>query len=116
MSSNENVKSQASGIIDTTSPSPPCATEEKAWLKKNWGNEFHFLLSYGIKIYNEEDREEGRAIVHAFMEEDDEDLVPEVRDSEQFNSELARSILNAGLITSSEKKPEMNSEEIRETC
>jgi hypothetical protein len=42
-------------------------TAEKQWLKKHWRDEFHFLIAYGLKIYNEEDREEGRAIVRAFM-------------------------------------------------
>lgn len=44
---------------------------EKQWLKKNWGSEFKFLQAYGLKIYNDEDREEGRAIVRAFMEHDE---------------------------------------------
>jgi hypothetical protein len=42
--------------------------EEMQWLKKHWGGEFHFLTSYGLKIYNEEDRNEGRLIVRAFMD------------------------------------------------
>jgi hypothetical protein len=46
---------------------PGYITAEKHWLKKHWRGEFHFLIAYGLKIYNEEDREEGRAIVRAFM-------------------------------------------------
>ena len=45
--------------------------EEKAFLKKNCGSEFHFLTQHGLKIHDEEDREEGRAILRAVMREDD---------------------------------------------
>lgn len=41
--------------------------EEKAWLKKNWGDEYHFLRAYGLSIYKDEDREEGRRIVRGLM-------------------------------------------------
>lgn len=47
---------------------PGYTAEEKKWLKKHWGSEFHFLNSYQLKIYNEEDREEGKAIMKALME------------------------------------------------
>jgi hypothetical protein len=46
--------------------------EETAFLKKNYGSEFKFLFQYGLKIHNEEDREEGRAILRAIMCEDSE--------------------------------------------
>jgi hypothetical protein len=58
-------------------------TAEKQWLKKHWRGEFHFLIAYGLKIYNEEDREEGRAIVRAFMKAEE----PESRGS---NIQLTR--------------------------
>jgi hypothetical protein len=48
----------------------PLTSQEKQWLKKNWNGEWHFLVQHGLKIYNEEDREEGRAIVRAFMKND----------------------------------------------
>ncbi|KAJ6257244.1 hypothetical protein Dda_8133 [Drechslerella dactyloides] len=48
----------------------PLTQEEEQWLKKHWGGEFHFLMAYGWKIYNEEDREDGRKLMRAFMEED----------------------------------------------
>jgi len=41
--------------------------EEKAWLKEAYGNEYHFLHSMGLKIFKEEDREEGRTILRALM-------------------------------------------------
>jgi len=42
-------------------------TQEKDWLKKNYGNEFKFLQMYGLRIYKDDDREEGRRIVRALM-------------------------------------------------
>ena len=52
-------------------PSEPAYTaEEKEWLKENWGGEYRFLRAYELSIYKEEDREEGRAIVRAFIEAD----------------------------------------------
>lgn len=45
--------------------------EEKAWLKKHYRGEFRFLSSYGLKIHDEEDIEEGRSILRALMHEDD---------------------------------------------
>ena len=48
----------------------PYSTEEKAWLKKNYGGEYKFLRSLGLSIYNEEDRTDGRSIVRSWMTED----------------------------------------------
>jgi hypothetical protein len=45
-------------------------TEEKAWLKANYGGEYKFLLTFGLSIYNEEDREEGRSVARGFMAKD----------------------------------------------
>ena len=50
---------------------PPYNDEERQWLKQRFGNEYSFLRRYGLSIYEEEDRAEGRAIVRAFMQEDD---------------------------------------------
>jgi hypothetical protein len=49
---------------------PGYTVEEKKWLRDNWGGEYRFLSSYGLKIQDEEDREEGRAITRAFIEAD----------------------------------------------
>lgn len=46
---------------------------ERAWVKKHFGNEFKFLQTYGLSIYKDEDREEGRAIVRTLMSNDDSD-------------------------------------------
>jgi hypothetical protein len=52
--------------------SAPYTTEEKRWLKKHWDGEFKFLASYGLSIYKDKDREEGRRIARAMMEHDRE--------------------------------------------
>ena len=41
--------------------------EELDWIKKNHGHSGNFLLSYGLKFYDDEDCEEGKAIVQAFL-------------------------------------------------
>jgi hypothetical protein len=51
---------------------PPYTAEEKRWLKKHWGGEFHFLLAYQLRIYDEEDREQGRLTARALMEADED--------------------------------------------
>ncbi|KAK2760926.1 hypothetical protein FQN54_002168 [Arachnomyces sp. PD_36] len=43
--------------------------EEKKWMKNHYGGEFHFLRCHGLNIHDDEDREEGRSILHAFMYE-----------------------------------------------
>ncbi|KAL8948012.1 MAG: hypothetical protein Q9222_005763 [Ikaeria aurantiellina] len=57
--------------------SRPLTAEEKQWMKTKYGNEFHFLRAFGLSIYEEEDREEGRRILRAHMacesDEDDDD-------------------------------------------
>ncbi|KAK0655096.1 hypothetical protein B0T16DRAFT_318492, partial [Cercophora newfieldiana] len=45
----------------------PYTAEEKQWLNRHFGGEFKFLMAYGLSIYKEEDREEGRHIVRAMM-------------------------------------------------
>lgn len=50
--------------------SAPYTGEEKDWLKRAWDGEFKFLAAYGLSIYKEEDRDEGRRIARAMMEAD----------------------------------------------
>jgi len=45
-------------------------TEENQWLKTHYGGEFNFLRMYGLK-FGDEDREEGRAIMRAIKQTDD---------------------------------------------
>ncbi|KAK0649517.1 hypothetical protein B0T16DRAFT_492135 [Cercophora newfieldiana] len=44
--------------------------EEEQWVKDRWGSEHHFLQAYGLNIYKEEDREEGRAITRGLMRQE----------------------------------------------
>ena len=50
----------------------PLSVGEKTWLKRYYGNEFIFLQQYGLNIYKEEDREEGRTLLRSFMKADKE--------------------------------------------
>jgi len=74
----------------TVSDATPYSPAEKAWLKVSYGNEYEFLLTYGLKIYDEEHREEGRRIARAMIEEeaaDDSDEQCNERDEEQEEEE-----------------------------
>lgn len=53
----------------------PLTKEEKIWLKNYFGDEFHFLREHGMSIYKEEDREDGRRLLRAFMQADKEQSV-----------------------------------------
>jgi hypothetical protein len=67
--------------------------EEKAFLKKNFQSEFHFLRQHGLSIYKEEDREEGRSILRAMSnlasdyEDDDDDEKDEEDEDEEEDDE-----------------------------
>lgn len=61
---------------------------EKEWMKKHFGGEFQFLRRYGLSIYKDEDREEGKQIVTSMMEHDMEDD-DEEEEEEEENSFLA---------------------------
>lgn len=65
----------------------PLTEREKQYLKKHYGNEFHFLRAYALSIYKEEDREEGREILRGMMEA--EDNMDDEEDDESENSFLA---------------------------
>ena len=56
--------------------------EETAFLKKNYGSEFHFLVQHGLKIFSDEDRQEGRAILRAIMQETDTSEGEDLDDNE----------------------------------
>jgi hypothetical protein len=74
-----NTISGSTGAADET---PSYTTEEQAYLKENWRDEYHFLLENGLHIHKEVDRAEGRSILRAFKDEnnshndseDDEDV------------------------------------------
>lgn len=42
---------------------------ELEFIEKHWGTSENFLMTHGVKFYDDEDLEEGRAIVRAFMAE-----------------------------------------------
>ncbi|KAL6691286.1 hypothetical protein J3F84DRAFT_352637 [Trichoderma pleuroticola] len=79
----------------------PYAAEEKAWLKKHCQGGYKLLILYGLSIYGEEERAEGRAIVRAMMsadkdddetedtEDDDDDEFPHLADYHFDDKELA---------------------------
>ncbi|KAL9597722.1 MAG: hypothetical protein Q9219_004979 [cf. Caloplaca sp. 3 TL-2023] len=64
----------------------PLTEAERKWLKENYGNEFHFLRSHGLSIYRDDDREEGRRILRALVDDqgdsDDDSLDSFQRDLE----------------------------------
>lgn len=45
---------------------------EKRWMKTHYGGEFKFLQAFGLNIYKEEHRHEGRGILRGFMTQDNE--------------------------------------------
>lgn len=62
---------QARGGPQASSPArrrPRYSSADKAWLKANYGNEFKFLRAYGLKIFKEDDRQEGERIVRSMMD------------------------------------------------
>ncbi|KAL8957924.1 MAG: hypothetical protein Q9193_004918 [Seirophora villosa] len=72
-----------------TSESSPLTPEEKRWLSVNYGGEFHFLRIYGLSIYKEEDRGEGRRILRAMRQESssgEEDTDEDDEDSDSLSS------------------------------
>lgn len=69
----------------SSSTIPPYTAGEKAWLKRHWGDEFHCLRAYELSIYKEEDRAEGRSIVRALMEADDESAVCSTNEGSEVN-------------------------------
>jgi len=53
-------------------PRPGYTEKEKGWLRENYRNEFQFLRDFGLSIYKDEDREEGRAILRSLMRSEEE--------------------------------------------
>lgn len=66
---------------------PPYTDAEKSFLKTHYGNEYRFLVQHGLKIYSEEDREEGRSILRAIMREDVESSDDEETEDDEFHLE-----------------------------
>jgi hypothetical protein len=49
----------------------PLTAEEKQFLKEHYRGEYHFLLTHGLKIHDEDDRKEGRKILRTLREENE---------------------------------------------
>lgn len=60
--------SSQAGSSNTAAQVPSLTTEQRKFLKQHWGGEFHFLRTYALSIYKDEDRLEGREILKALME------------------------------------------------
>lgn len=67
MSQKEQTRWQAYKKQMAETGDAPYTAEEKRWLKECWENEFHFMAQYGLSIYKDEDRIEGRRIARAMM-------------------------------------------------
>ncbi|KAF7672522.1 hypothetical protein GT037_009553 [Alternaria burnsii] len=61
----------ANGLSTPAQNAVPYTAEETAFLKKNYGSESHFLMQHGLKIFSDEYRQEGQAILRAIMQESD---------------------------------------------
>lgn len=70
--------------------SPPYTRAEKDWLKKHFGGEFHFLQTYTLSIYKDEDREEGQLIARALIEGDIRGDTENVKPKESSSSSKTR--------------------------
>lgn len=73
----------------------PLTQEEKQFLAKHYGGEFKFLMTHGLNIHKEEDREEGRRILRAVMagsedEAEHSDDDQESIESDDFQAEIER--------------------------
>ncbi|RBR11205.1 uncharacterized protein FIESC28_09089 [Fusarium coffeatum] len=64
---------RASEALQQAEEVGPLTTEEKQFLKDHWGNEFKFLMSHGLNINKDDDREEGRVVLRAIMAGSDSD-------------------------------------------
>ena len=85
-------KDSDSAMVATEPGLPPLTPAEKAWLKANYRNEYHFLLTYGLHIHKDEDRAEGRSILKALVakdepESDSNDGWPPITDDEDDEEE-----------------------------
>jgi hypothetical protein len=71
----DNLRSDLSDLCNTGArwqAVKPYTDTEKVWLKQNYKDEYHFLQQYGLSIYKDKDREDGRAMARSLMAADDE--------------------------------------------
>ncbi|EAU39067.1 predicted protein [Aspergillus terreus NIH2624] len=69
--STPRLKTAIRAVVRIAQSSRTTTQAEKAWIKAKFGNEFRFLMVYGLSIYKAEDREEGRHILRALMYDDE---------------------------------------------
>ena len=72
----------ANGLSTQAQNAAPYTAEEIAFLKKNYGSEFHFLMQHGLETFSDEDRQEGQAILRAIMQESDVSEEEDIDDNE----------------------------------
>ena len=78
-----------SSSVTKSSLSPPLTKSETKWLKEKFDGEFKFLRMYNLSIYKEEDRDEGRRLLRAFIVQDD-DSEEDRRSMSSFERDLER--------------------------
>lgn len=66
----EQFKSEQVSFASKPGPTS-CTDAEKAYPMKHYRSEYHFLLQHGLRIHNDEDRDDGRAILRALMQQDE---------------------------------------------
>ena len=69
-------------------PQPSYTEKEKGWLKENYRSEFQFLRDFGLSIYKDEDREEGRTILRSLMQNEEEEELEDEDENEDSESSL----------------------------
>lgn len=79
--------SSSVGVTNDSNINPPFNDNEKEWLKKHFGGEFRFLQIYGLSIYKDEDRAEGRQLVRVLMHVDADDSHDEKNDEVDMENE-----------------------------
>ncbi|PVH79849.1 hypothetical protein DL98DRAFT_532692 [Cadophora sp. DSE1049] len=71
-SSTKNNANQTTNTNTTTPPNPALKSDYKFLKEAGWENMYYFMLSYGLKIHDDEDYEEGKAILKALRESEQE--------------------------------------------
>ncbi|KAF7547490.1 hypothetical protein G7Z17_g7710 [Cylindrodendrum hubeiense] len=75
--------------------------EELAWIKSNWGNSSTFLVTYGLKFYNDDDWDEAKAIVRACMHDDENGTDDGDDDQDDDVYEAAMTVLRSRMANNS---------------
>ncbi|THW02280.1 hypothetical protein D6D26_04437 [Aureobasidium pullulans] len=84
-------ESQAEHVSNLTQAEPPYTTEEKEFLKRCYGGEFDFLMTLGLKIHDEDDREEGRHTLRTLRADSDGEAKPKSNKRPRLDSDATPS-------------------------